>query len=225
MALTWDNVTAITSKKFIPKLVDNIFDSNPFFDRAKKKSLMKVDGGISIMVPLNYATVSSSGWFSGSDTLDVSDNEMISAAEYDYKQAYTALNINRLEELKNSGDSAKLSLVRSKVEIGQKNLADILGTAMWNDGSNAKALHGLRHLLSTSNTVGGISQSTNSWWQAQVDSSSTVVTMSALQTQFTAASIGSDSPSVGYCTRSVYDLYYNLLQPQQRSESEFQEAA
>jgi hypothetical protein len=216
MALTWDQVSAITSKKFIPKVVDNIFDSNPMFERFRRKNLMKLDGGTSIMVPLNYAKPTASGWFSGSDTLDVADNDQISAAEYDWKQGYTAVNINRLEELKNSGDAAKVSLSRAKMEIAQKNLADLLGVAMWNDGSSAKNLHGLRHLLSTSNTVGGISQSTNSWWQAQVDSSTTVLTISALQTQFTAASIGNDTPSVGFCTRSLYDLYYNLLQPQQR---------
>jgi hypothetical protein len=216
MALTWDQVSAITSKKFIPKLVDNIFDSVALLDRLRRKDLMKIDGGTSIMVPLNYAKPSAGGWFSGADTLDVSDNDQITAAEYDWKQAYTAVNINRLEELKNSGDSAKLSLARSKMEIAQKNLADILGTAVWNDGSTAKALHGLRHLLATSNTVGGISQSTNSWWQAQVDSSTTVMTISALQTQFNNASIGNDRPSVGFGTRAVYDLYYNLLQPQQR---------
>ncbi len=45
MALTYDQVNAITAKKFIPKLYDNIFDSNPLLQRAKKTSYQKVDGG------------------------------------------------------------------------------------------------------------------------------------------------------------------------------------
>jgi len=216
MNLTWDQVGAITSKKFVKKLADNIFDSNPYFERTRRKSLMKLDGGDSIMVPLNYATPTASGWYSGNDTLNISDNDQITAAQYEWRQAYTAVSISRLEEIKNSGDSAKLSLAKSKMEIAEKNLADILGTAMYNDGSVAKALHGLRHIVATANTVGGISQSTNSWWQAQVDSTSTVLTMSALQTQYNAAAIGNDVPTVGFTTRTIYNLYYNLLQPAQR---------
>jgi hypothetical protein len=118
--------------------------------------------------------------------------------------------------LKNSGDAQVISLVKSKTQIAEKTLADNLGTGLWNAGTDAKAIGGLRHILSTSNTVGGISQSDNSWWQANVDSTSTVTTMSALQTQYNSAAIGNDAPTVGYCTRSIYNFYYNLLQPQQR---------
>jgi hypothetical protein len=69
MALTWDQVSGITKKSFIPKLVDNIFDSNPFYKRMRDRNLMKKDGGTQILQPLNYATVSSSGWYDGADTL------------------------------------------------------------------------------------------------------------------------------------------------------------
>ena len=182
----------------------------------KRKGLLKLDGGLSIMVPLAYATTSSAGWYEGSDTLNTADNEQVTSAEYNWKFAYANITIKRTDELKNSGDAQILSLVKEKTSLAEKTLADNLGTAMWNAGTDAKALGGLRHLLSTSNTVGGISQTSNTWWAAQVDSSTTTLTMSALQTQYNAASIGNDSPSVGFTTRAVYNLYYNLLQPQQR---------
>lgn len=217
MALTYDQVTAITQKKFIPKMYDNIFDSNPLLQRAKKKGWYeKLDGGERIVVPLIYATTSASGWYSGSETLDTSDNQNISAAEYQWKQLYANITIRRDEELKNSGDSQILSLVKNKMKIAEKTMADTLGTAVYSDGSNAKAIVGLRDIVATDQTVGGISQTDNSWWQGKVDSSSTVLTMSVLQTQHTAATVDNDTPTVGVCTRSIYDLYYNLLQPQQR---------
>lgn len=216
MGLTWNQVSAVTSKKFVPKLTDNIFDSNPALERFRRKGLMKLDGGTSIMVPLGYATPAASGWYSGNQALNVNDNDQITAAEYQWRQCYSAVSVSRLEELKNSGDSAKLSLVKSKVEIAEKNLADILGTAIWNDGTTANALHGFRHIIATGNTVGGIAQGTYAWWQGQVDAATAVLGIAAMQTQFTAASIGNDSPTVGFCTRTVYDNYYNLLQPAQR---------
>jgi hypothetical protein len=70
--------------------------------------------------------------------------------------------------------------------------------------------------VSTSNTVGGISQSTYSWWAAQVDSSTTTLTIAALQSLYNNCSIGNDKPTIGIATKSIYNSYYALLQPQQR---------
>lgn len=216
MALTWDNISAITSKKWVPKLVDNIFDSNPFFQRCRSKNMLKLDGGTSIMRPLEYAANSNNGWYSGADTMLVNSSEEITAAEYQWRQAYVSIMITGTEELKNAGDSAKLKLVQAKTKNAQRTMEDILGTALFNAGTAAKALHGLRHVVDQGNTVGGIDQATNSWWQAQEDSTSTVTTMSALQVLFNNCSIGNDSPTLGLTTRSIYNYYYNLLQPAQR---------
>jgi len=215
MALTYDQISAITEKKFLPKLVDNIFDSNPALQRLRKNQ-EKVSGGTSVIVPLNYAQVSSAGWYSGSDTLNTADNDVITAAEYDWKQLYVNISITRKDELMNMGDAAKLNFVKSKMEIAEKTLSDALGTGVFSSGSNSKSIQGTGLMMSTSNTYGGISQSSYSWWQANVDSSTTTLSLSAMQSQFGAASIGSDTPTVGYCTQAVYDSYYALLQPQQR---------
>lgn len=217
MALTYDQVTAITQKKFIPKMYDNIFDSNPLLQRAKKKGWYeKLDGGERIVVPLIYAATSASGWYSGSETLDTSDNQNISAAEYTWKQLYANITIRRDEELKNSGDSQILSLVKNKMKIAEKTMADTLGTGLYSDGSDSKAIVGVRDIVAIDQTVGGISQTDNSWWQGKVDSSTTVLSIAALQTQFTSATVDNDAPTVAVGTRTLYDAYYNLLQPQQR---------
>lgn len=216
MALTYDQVTAITRKYFVPKMYDNIFDSNPLLKRAKSKFYEKVDGGERMIVPLNYAQTTSSGWYSGTETLNTSDNANITAAAYTWKQLYANIMIRRDEELKNSGKAQVLSLVKNKVKIAEKTMADTLGTGLYSDGTDAKSIVGLRDIVATDQTVGGISQSSNSWWQAQVDSTTTTMTIGALQNQFTNASIDNDHPTVAVATRTLYDSYYSLLQPQQR---------
>lgn len=176
----------------------------------------KIDGGERIIVPLNYAVTNANGWFSGADTLDTSDNESITAAEYTWKQAYANITVTRLDELKNSGDSQVLNFVKNKVRIAEKTLMDTLGTGLYNDGSTAKAIVGLRAIVDAASSVGGIDQSSFSWWQAQEDTSTTTLSISALQTQWSAASIDNDTPTVLMATRANFDRYYNLLQPQQR---------
>lgn len=216
MALTWDQVSGITEKKFIPKMYDAIFDSNPLLQRMKKKGIKKIDGGTSIMVPLNYAQTSSSGWYTGADSLSTSDNEVITAAEYAWKQLYANISISRLDELKNSGDSQKVDLVKSKMQIAEKTMADSLGTGLYNAGTTTNAIIGLRAIVNSSSTVGGIAQSSYSWWNGQVDSSTTAFSIAALQTQFNAASVDNEVPSVIVATRANYNRYYAQLQPMQR---------
>jgi hypothetical protein len=216
MPLSYDQLSAITQKKFIPKLYDNIFDSNPLLQRMKKKCYEKLDGGLTIMVPLNYAMTTASGWYTGSETLDTSDSEFATAAEYQWKQLYANITILRSDELKNSGDSQILSLVKNKVKVAEKTLEDKLGTGLYSDGTDAKAIVGLRDIVATDQTVGGISQTTYSWWAAQVDSSTTTLSIAAMQSRFNACSVNSDAPTVISTTRSIFNSYYALLQPQQR---------
>jgi hypothetical protein len=216
MALTWDQVSGITEKKFLPKLYDNVFITSALLSRMKKKSYKKLDGGTSIMIPLEYAAISSSGWYTGADTLSTSDNETMSAAEYAWKQNYANITISRRDELVNSGDSQKVDLVKSKMKNAEKSLAQVLATGIYNAGTTTNALIGLQAIINTSSTIGGISQSTYTWWAAQLDSATTAFSISALQTQFLACTFNNESPTVVMATKANYNRYYAQLQPQQR---------
>lgn len=215
MALTYDQISAITEKKFIPLMADNIFDSNPLLQRLRQKQKI-LNGGTVIMVPLNYATTTSSGWYEGADTLSVADNQNITAAEFAWKQLYANITISRREELQNSGDAGKLDLVKSKIQIAEKTMADTMGTALYNSSASSDAFVGARVFVATSSTYGGISQTSYTWWAGQVDSTTTTLTIPALQGLWNDATIGNDSPTIIMATRDNYDRYYALLQPQQR---------
>lgn len=198
------------------KLADNIFDGNPFLQRLKKNSMQKLDGGEKILVPLEYAQATASGWYQGAETLDTQDSEVLSAASFDWKQLYANITISRRDELKNSGDAGVIRFVKAKVRNAEKTLLDNLASAVYNDGSDAKAIIGARKFVSTTQTYGGIDQSANSWWQAQVDSSTTTLTLAAVQSLYNSASLNNEQPTVILSTRANYDRYYALLQPVQR---------
>ncbi len=216
MPLSYDQVSAITQKKFIPKLYDNVFDVSPLLQRLKKKSYEKQDGGTEIVVPLGYAMTTASDWYTGAETLDTTDNDVMTAAVYQWKQIYANISINRLDELKNSGDSQILNFVKQKTQIAEKTIQDKFGTGIYSAGTNPKSILGLQMFVATSQTVGGISQSTYSWWQAQLDSSTTTLSIAAMQSRHNAASLNNEQPTVVATTKSIYNSYYGLLQPQQR---------
>jgi hypothetical protein len=78
MALTYDQISAITEKKFIPKMVDNIFNQNALLKKLKAKEKPQ-SGGDKVIVPLEYAQASAAGWYQGAETVDTTDNEVITA--------------------------------------------------------------------------------------------------------------------------------------------------
>ena len=219
MALSYDQITAITEKLFIPKMVDNIFNSNVLLKRLKAKEKLQ-SGGEKVIVPLSYAETSASGWYSGAETLSTTDNEQISAAEFSWKQIYANISITRSDELKNSGDQAILNFVKNKVQIAEKTIRQKLSTGLYNVGTDSKQIQGLRLLLSASNTYGGISQTDYSWWQANIDSATTTLTLSAMQSIYGDCGEGTDYPDLLVGDQDMFDRYHAMLTPQQRFASE-----
>jgi hypothetical protein len=110
-----------------------------------------------------------------------------------------------------------IDLVKAKTKIAEDTLTDYLGDGLYSAGTNAKSILGTRALLvGSGSTVGGISTTDNSWWRAQVDSSTTTLGLPAMQTMYNRATINNKSPTVGMATRTIFNAYWALLQPQQR---------
>lgn len=215
MVVSIDQLTALTERYIAPKLYDNIFDTNPLLSRLLKSGQYKsVSGGTTIDVPLNYAT-GTGGWFSGADSLLTNDVENITAARVSWASLYSPIAISEEDILKNGGEAGVIKLLAAKSQIAESTMKDYLGTGLYSDGTNAKSIVGLRDWVATDQTVGGISQSTNTWWAGAVDASTTTMTISAVNTLFTTASIDS-KPTVIVSSRALYNSYYNLLQPAQR---------
>ena len=216
MAVTIDQLNAITHKYIMPKMHDAIFDSNPLLKKVKDSGSYKsIGGGVTIDIPLNYAAATS-GWYSGADTLSTTDVDNMTAASYNWASLFAGVTISEEDELKNSGDAAVLNLLKSKMQIAEKSLKDDLGTGLFSNGTDSKSIVGLRDIVAADQTVGGIAQTTNSWWQAQIDSTTTTLSISAMNSIYQDASVDSEVPNYGTTTRAIYNSYYALLQPQQR---------
>ncbi len=218
MPLSYDQLTAVTQRKYVPKLVDNIFDSDPLLKRSKEKGwYTPIDGGTSIFQPLMYAQITAAGSYAPTAPLDTTDNDTFTSAEYAWKHYYANITIAGADEFKNMGDAQVLDFVKNKVMAAEMTLKDKIGDGIYSAGTSATDIGGLRLIIDTANTVGGIDQGTYSWWQASTeDSTTTTLTMAALQTAYNASNINGKTPTVIAATRANYNRYYALLQPQQR---------
>jgi hypothetical protein len=214
--INYGEVGAITQKYFVPKLVDNIFKANPLLNRAKNKWMEKIDGGTQIVVPVAYATTTAAGWYTGSDSLSTTANDQIDNAVFDWAFAYANITVTRTDELKNSGKEQVINFVKSKVQLAEKTLASSIGDALHNGASASNQIVGLETAISSSRTYGNILDTTYSWWAAQVDSTTTTITLPAIRALMGKATQGNDRPTVAVTTQTIYNSIWGLLQPQQR---------
>lgn len=163
---------ATTLRNRRSELRDNMSDNVALYNRLRKKSRMKLDGGRDIVFPLEYAENGSFQFYSGYETLNISVNDIIDAAVYDWKQASTAVSISGLEQIRNSGKHAVIKLLASKIKNAQRTFVNQMGAQVYADGtgSGGKEIGGLGLLVPTTNTntAGGINASTYTFWRNQV---------------------------------------------------------
>lgn len=129
--LNYNALSSLTRDKFLPVLVDNIFNSNVITFKLLKNA-EKLDGGTKIITPLEYGKNGAQGFYSGYDVLNTTPSDPITAAEWNWKQAYATISISGEDELKNAGDSQVLSLLKAKMRNAEKSLKDMFGNSVFN---------------------------------------------------------------------------------------------
>lgn len=237
MALSYDNLSALTRDKYIPVLVDNIFNSNVLTHRMLRKSKAAASGN-KVLQPLEYATADAKGFYSGYDVLDTTPTETFTDAAYDWVQSYATISISGKEEALNDGAERVIDLLEAKVKNAEKSIKDMFGTQLYSDntgsavttsGAVTSGFLGLQHMIDSAGTVGGIARGDYSWWAAQeasdtssasyancVDSSHAGYIHKQIRSMYGNCSIDNDVPSLIVTTQVVFDAYEESLSAQKR---------
>lgn len=210
------------------EIADNVTNHNWLLRRLDKRgNKILLDGGRTIVEPLEYAQNSTGGWYSGYETLNISPSDVISAAEYDWKQAYVNVTMSGLEKIQNSGSEALYNLLDRRIQNALKTMRNIVSSALYSDGSAVKQIGGLQLLvadLPTSGTIGGINRATYSFWQNQyyrgVTDGGAAVSAANIQQYMMKLWIntvrGEDKPDLIVADTNYFNFYYNSLTAIQR---------
>jgi hypothetical protein len=132
------------------KLFDNVSENNALLTRLRSKgNIEMVSGGRSLVEELDYAENSTYKRYSGYEVLDISPSDVLSAAEYNWKQVAVAVTISGLEKLQNSGREAMINLLKARIKNAERTLANNMSTDIYSDGTadGSKQIGGLQHLV------------------------------------------------------------------------------
>jgi len=215
----FDAILSTTLQNYRPTLVDNIFTATVLLDHLNSKGrVVMEEGGTSIVEPLVYAANDTAGSYSGYDAIDLTPQEGISAANYNWKQMAASIAISGIEEAQNRGTEAIIKLLNAKIMQTEESIKESLNDMLYANsvGNGGKDFQGLGFIIDASNTVGGIDPTTNSWWASYEENSAAALTQLQMATAYNTASKGSDVPDMIVTTQTLFEKYESLLTAQVR---------
>jgi hypothetical protein len=229
------NVTEIvttTLENRSRKLADNVTKNNALLARLESKNKIRTaSGGTRIMQELEYDENVTFTWYSGYDTLNISPSDVLTAAEFDWKQCSVAVTMSGLEELQNSGQERMIDLLEARINNAEKTMQNKMAEAVYGDGTAGagKSIGGLGLLVSDTGqgTVGEIDAATWAFWRNVVFDATTDGGAAPTTTNFLSYMNriwlklvrGTDKPDLVVADDEFYSLYWNSLLPQQRFTS------
>lgn len=154
-------------------VIDAVSNHNALYRAMGKGSrVRKESGGTTIAQPLEYANNSTYQRYSGLDVLNVSQSEVLTAAEFQWRQIAIHVVASGRELRINNGPEAILKLAKARVRNAMHTFANNFSTDMYSDGSLSNQIGGLQLLISDAGTgtVGGIDSSAWAFWQNKVQS-------------------------------------------------------
>lgn len=236
-------VATVTLQRVRPKIADNIYRSVALWARLKERNrLTMADGGESWVTPILTRKTSNVRDFVGYEELDITPQDNVRSAVWDWKQKGGTVAISGREEAINAGSAKILSVLQSRFEQEGMGMIDSLNTdAQARNAGNAKKIFGLGDMIeanaqgSQTTTVGGVAKSaTNAdgvrFWENVYDNvtSSTRGANSAdgntfqdtglvgMHYVYLTCSQGVDQVDLVLTNISGYLNYEQSLQPQQR---------
>lgn len=180
---TFTELVSTTFRKHRKEIKDNVSTRIALLRYMKRRGNMQTeDGGLTIACPLDYAENSTYQRYSDWDTLNIAASDVISAAEYQWRQVAINVVASGRELRINSGDSRIVNLAKSRIKNALRTFNNNFSEDMYSDGTASNQTNGLQAIVANAGTgtVGGIDSSTWTFWQNKVrDASTESVTTSA----------------------------------------------
>jgi hypothetical protein len=223
-------IITTTLRNRAPKIIDNFTNKNALLYRMKKKgNIKKTNGGRTIVKPIFYDANSTYKRYSGYEALNVNVSDVISAAEYNWKQAAVCVTISGLEKRQNSGKEAILNLLDERIKNALLTFDNNISSDIYSDGTadGGKQIGGLQSLIAdtpTSGTVGGIDRATFTFWRnysydATTDGGAAVTSANIqryMNRVYLATKRGSETTDLIVADDNYYLAYLESLQSIQR---------
>lgn len=166
-------LVSTTFRNHAKDIKDNVSKNNALLRRIYEKgNVRREDGGLTIVTPLDYAENATYQRYSGYDVLNTGASDVISSAEYQWRQIAINVVASGLELRTNSGASKIINLAKARIKNATRTFKNNFSADVYSDGTLANQINGLQALVADAGTgtVGGIDSSAWTFWKNKVQS-------------------------------------------------------
>jgi hypothetical protein len=169
----WSELASTTYRNHSKEVADQVSKHNALFRRLTEKGRTRVeDGGLTIVQPLDYQANSTYQRYSGFDVLNINAVDVLTAAEYPWRQVAVNVAASGLEIRTNAGADRIVNFTKAKVKNAMRSMANGLSVDTYSDGTASNQINGVQAIIADTGlgTVGGINAATWAFWQNIVQS-------------------------------------------------------
>jgi len=225
MALSYNSLSTTTQEVWRKVLADNIYDKSTLLKIMLMDNRVVEKGGEKIFEPIKYAKSTSVGAYTRFGTFDVSDQDNLTKAEFNWAFYYANVTISGQDAAKNDGDRAILDLLATKIEEAEMTLRDKITDDLYTGTTD---IIGLSTAVDATGTYGGIALADFAGWASTEDNTdytNTELIDSSDPTKYikdlfaqrvrNATHLG-QKPNLIILPLLVWDIYESVLETQSR---------
>lgn len=204
----YTELTYVTRRAFIPKLVVQLYNSTPLMAALIANSQQASGGVSSVTVPVQGAQFVNAQWsdYSGSFNQPAVQQGAFNA-EFDLKLMIAPVPFLGMEGAVQQ-DAAIIPLIEARMNDATNVMMDAMATSLYNNTSNNQQFIGLPAAVADSGTYGNIDRSTYTWWKSKQYAAGSVNPTRQNILQYISGTVknGAEVPSFGVCGFGTWTL-------------------
>ena len=201
-------LTYVTRRAFIPKLVVQLYNSTPLMAALIANSQSASGGVSSVTVPVQGSQFVNAQWsdYSGSFA-QPSVQQGAYNAEFNLKLMIAPVPFLGMEGAVQQ-DAAVIPLIEARMNDATNVMMDAMATSLYTNTSNTQQFTGLPAAVSDSGTYGNIDRSTYTWWKSKQYAAGSVNPTRQNILQYISGTVknGAEVPSFGVCGFGTWTL-------------------
>ena len=207
----FNELTYVTRRAFIPKLVVQLYNSTPLMAALIANSQQAPGGVSSVTVPVQGAQFGNAQWsdYSGSFAQPLVQQGAYNG-EFDLKLMISPVPFLGMEGAVQQ-DAAIIPLIEARMNDATNVMMDAMATALYNNTTNTQQFIGLPGAVddgTTLQTYGNINRSTFTWWKSKQYAAGSVNPTRQNILQYISGTVknGAEMPSFGVCGFGTWTL-------------------
>ena len=201
-------LTYVTRRAFIPKLVVQLYNSTPLMAALIANSQSASGGVSSVTVPVQGSQFVNAQWsdYSGSFA-QPSVQQGAYNAEFNLKLMIAPVPFLGMEGAVQQ-DAAVIPLIEARMNDATNVMMDAMATSLYNNTTNTQQFTGLPAAVSDSGTYGNIDRSSYTWWKSKQYAAGSVNPTRQNVLQYISGTVknGAEVPTFGVCGFGTWTL-------------------